>query len=74
MTENEGQIDQSKEVYNQELSKIESYYTEKGGVGSPDFIAFGDALRNSVLDAQLEFWGERAFKADFLDISIARYL
>ena len=48
MSENEGQINQNRETYNQQLSKIEAYYIEKGGVGSTDFIAFGDALRRIV--------------------------
>ncbi len=46
------QKDLAQEAYKKELSKIEDYYIEKGGVGSTDFVAFEDALKNTVLLAQ----------------------
>lgn len=70
MKETEGQVDPGKEAYEQEISKIEDYYTEKGGVGSPDFVAFEDALKNTVLLAQ-KAWFKRELKlnvhGDLLD-------
>ncbi len=45
MSEKIAPVDKATETYQQQLSEIESYYIEKGGVGSADFVAFGDALR-----------------------------
>ena len=55
MAESESQIDKRLEAHRQRLDQIEAYYTERGGVGSPDLIAFGDALRLSALAASVAY-------------------
>lgn len=55
MVEIEGQVNPGKEAYKQKLSKIESYY-KKSGVGSPEFIAFEDALKITILSSQKDWF------------------
>jgi hypothetical protein len=55
MQEKERGINKDIEIYNQKLSQLEAYYLEKGGVGSSDFVAFGDALRSIKNDIRREY-------------------
>lgn len=55
MPENEAAIYENRDKYSQQLSRIEAYYLEKGGVGSPEFVAFGDALRSIMYEARVDF-------------------